>query len=79
MNLSWHFLESRALLVGSPSHVIERLEEQEEICSLDAYLVGYTHWGVSRKMTLCNLVRFATEVISCFENREEEQRCAKVG
>ena len=30
-------------------------------------------------MTLRDLERFTTEVNPCFENREEEQRCAKVG
>ena len=69
----------RALFVGSPSHVIERLEEQEEICPLDEYLVGYAHRGVSQKMTLHNLERFATEVIPYFEKRDVEQRRAAMG
>ena len=76
LKLSWDFLESRALLVGSPAHIIERLEEQEEICPLDEYLVGYAHNGVSQRNTLRNLERFATEVIPYFEKREAEQRRA---
>ena len=76
LKLSWDFLESRALLVGSPAHIIERLEEQEEICPLDEYLVGYAHNGVSQRNTLRNLERFATEVIPYFEKREADQRRA---
>ena len=76
LKLSWDFLESRALLVGSPAHIIERLEEQEEICPLDEYLIGYAHNGVSQRSTLRNLERFATEVVPYFEKREAEQRRA---
>ena len=79
MKLSWDFLEPRALLVGSPAHIIERLEEQEEICPLDEYVIGYAHNGVSQKQTLRNLERFATEVIPHFEKREAQQRRAATG
>ena len=38
--LDWDFLEPRSLLVGSPAHVIERLEEHRELCRPEEILVG---------------------------------------
>ena len=70
MKLSWDFLEPRALLVGSPAHIIERLEEHQEICNLDEILIGYHHVGVEQKKTLRNLELFATEVIPYFQKKQ---------
>ena len=69
--LSWDFLEPRALLVGSPEHIIERLEEHQEICGLDEILVGYAHHRVSQKKTLKNLELFATKVMPHFQKKQE--------
>jgi alkanesulfonate monooxygenase SsuD/methylene tetrahydromethanopterin reductase-like flavin-dependent oxidoreductase (luciferase family) len=69
--LSWDFLEPRALLVGSPEHIIERLEEHQEICGLDEILVGYAHQRVSQKKTLKNLELFATKVMPHFQKKQE--------
>ena len=52
---------------------------REQVLFGDEYVVGYAHRGVSRKMTLRNLGRFATEVIPYFEKRDVEQRRAAVG
>ena len=71
MKLSWDFLEPRALLVGSAEHVIERLEEHQEICGVDEILVGYHHIGVEQKKTLRNLELFATEVMPHFQKKTE--------
>jgi len=68
--LSWDFLEPRALLVGSAEHIIERLEELQEICGLDEILIGYDHNGVSQKKTLRNLELFATRVMPHFASDE---------
>ena len=68
--LSWDFLEPRALLVGSAEHIIERLEELQEICGLDEILIGYDHTGVSQKKTLRNLELFATRVMPHFASDE---------
>ncbi len=69
--LSWDFLEPRALLVGSPEHIIERLEEHQEICGLDEILVGYAHHRVPQKKTLKNLELFATKVMPHFQKGQE--------
>ena len=68
--LSWEFLEPRALLVGTPEHVIERLEEHRELCGLDEILIAYDHTGVSQRKTLRNLELFATEVMSHFSSAD---------
>ncbi len=68
--LSWDFLEPRALLVGPPDHIIERLEEHQEICGLDEILIGYGHHGVGQKKTLENLELFATKVMPHFQKGE---------
>ena len=68
--LSWDFLEPRALLVGSAEHIIERLEELQEICGLDEILIGYDHNGVSQRKTLRNLELFATRVMPHFARDE---------
>lgn len=69
--LSWDFLEPRALLVGSPEHIIERLEEHQEICGLDEILVGFAHHRVPQKKTLRNLELFATKVMPHFQKKQE--------
>ncbi len=63
----WDFLEPRNLLVGPPSHIIERLEEHREVCNPDEILVGYAHQGLSHKQTLRSLELFATEVLPHFQ------------
>ena len=73
MKLSWDFLEPRALLVGSPEHVIERLEEHQEICGLDEILVGYDHMGVAQSKTLRNLELFATKVMPYFQKKARDK------
>ena len=72
MKLSWDFLEPRALLVGSAEHIIERLEEHQEICDLDEILIGYDHMGVEHRKTMRNLELFATKVIPYFERKASQ-------
>ena len=71
MKLSWDFLEPRALLVGSAEHIIERLEEHQEICGLDEILIGYDHMGVEHKKTMRNLELFATRVMPYFQKKAD--------
>ena len=77
MKLSWDFLEPRALLVGSPDHIIERLEEHQEICNIDEILIGYAHHRVPQKKTLKNLELFATRIIPHFEKKARESAAAE--
>ena len=64
--LDWDFLEPRSLLVGSPAHVVERLEEHREVCNPEEILMGYAHDGIDQKKTLRNIERFGTEVMPHF-------------
>ena len=66
--LDWDFLEPRSLLVGSPAHVIERLEEHREVCNPEEILIGYAHDGIDQRKTLRNIERFATEVMPHFQH-----------
>ncbi|MCY4447361.1 MAG: LLM class flavin-dependent oxidoreductase [Chloroflexi bacterium] len=66
VNLDWDFLEPRTLLVGSPEHVVERLQELQEVCHLDYLLVEFTHRGIPLGKTLKNLETFATKVMPRF-------------
>jgi alkanesulfonate monooxygenase SsuD/methylene tetrahydromethanopterin reductase-like flavin-dependent oxidoreductase (luciferase family) len=75
--LSWDFLEPRTLLVGSADHIIERLDEHEEICDLDEILIGYAHHRVPQKKTLKNLELFATRIIPHFEKRARANAAAE--
>ena len=68
--LDWDFLEPRNLLVGTPAHVVERLEEHREICNLEEILIGYAHNGVDQKKTLRTIERFGTEVMPHFQSDE---------
>ena len=68
--LDWDFLESRSLLVGSPAHITERLEEHREVCNPEEILIGYAHDGIDQKKTLRNIERFATEVMPHFQTDE---------
>jgi alkanesulfonate monooxygenase SsuD/methylene tetrahydromethanopterin reductase-like flavin-dependent oxidoreductase (luciferase family) len=64
--LDWEFLEPRTLLVGSPEHVAERVQELVEVCGLEYLLLGYAHPGVSQRETLRSLELFATRVMPAF-------------
>ncbi len=66
VKLDWDFLEPRTLLVGSPEHVIERIQELQEVCHLDYLLVEFTHMGIPLRKTLKNLETFATKVMPRF-------------
>ena len=77
--LDWDFLEPRSLLVGSPAHVIERLEEHRELCRPEEILVGYAHAGIDQRKTLRNIERFATEVMPHFQGSSLESSPAATG
>ena len=77
--LDWDFLEPRSLLVGSPAHVIERLEEHRELCRPEEILVGYAHAGIDQRKTLRNIERFATEVMPRFQGSCLESSPAAAG
>ena len=66
VKLDWDFLEPRTLLVGSPENVVERIQELQEVCSLDYLLVEFTHMGIPLSKTLKNLETFATKVMPRF-------------
>ena len=64
--LDWDFLEPRTLLVGSPDHVVEKVQELRETCNLQYLMVEFTHPGMPLEKTLRNLERFATYVMPKF-------------
>ena len=66
VRLDWDFLEPRTLLVGSPDHVAEKIQELREVCSLDCLLVEFAHGGIPQRKILRNLENFATRVIPRF-------------
>ena len=66
VKLDWDFLEPRTLLVGSPDHVVERIQELQEVCNLDYLLVEFAHSGLSQRQILRNLENFATKVMPRF-------------
>jgi len=66
VKLDWDFLEPRTLLVGSPDHVAERIQELREVCNLDYLLVEFAHSGLSQRQILRNLEGFATKVMPRF-------------
>ena len=68
VKLDWDFLEPRTLLVGSPEHVIERIEELQEVCNLDYLLVEFAHAGIPLRQTLQNLENFGTRVMPRFSS-----------
>ena len=63
VRLDWDFLEPRTLLVGSPDHVVEKIQELREVCSLDCLLVEFAHGGIPQRKILRNLENFATRVM----------------
>ena len=66
VRLDWDFLEPRTLLVGSPDHVVEKIQELREVCSLDCLLVEFAHGGIPQRKILRNLENFATRVMPRF-------------
>ena len=66
IKLDWDFLEPRTLLVGSPDHVAEKIQELREVCNLDYLLVEFAHSGLSQRQILRNLENFATRVMPRF-------------
>ena len=76
--LDWDFLEPRSFLVGSPAHVIERLEEHREVCNPEEILIGYAHDGVDQRKTLRNIERFGTEVMPHFRNADIDRRSGEI-
>ena len=66
VRLDWDFLESRTLLVGSPDHVAERIQELQEVCNQDCLLVEFAHMGIPQRKMLRNLESFATRVMPRF-------------
>lgn len=64
--LDWEFLEPRNLLVGSPEHVAERVQELAEVCGLETLLVEHAHPGIPQRLILRNLELFATKVMPAF-------------
>ena len=66
VRLGWDFLEPRTLLVGSPDHVAEKIQELREVCSLECLLVEFAHGGIPQRKILRNLENFATRVMPRF-------------
>jgi alkanesulfonate monooxygenase SsuD/methylene tetrahydromethanopterin reductase-like flavin-dependent oxidoreductase (luciferase family) len=66
--LDWEFLEPRTLLVGSPVHVAERVQELREVCGLEYLLVEHAHPGIPQRQILRNLELFATKVMPAFRD-----------
>jgi alkanesulfonate monooxygenase SsuD/methylene tetrahydromethanopterin reductase-like flavin-dependent oxidoreductase (luciferase family) len=57
---------TRTLLVGSPEHVVERVQELAEVCGLETLLVEHAHPGIPQRLILRNLELFATKVMPAF-------------
>ena len=68
--MDWDFLEPRALLVGSPDNVIEKIHEMQEVCNLDYLIVAYSHSGIPLDKTLKNMETFATKVMPWFTRKD---------
>ena len=66
VRLDWDFLEPRTLLVGSPDHVAEKIQELREVFSLECLLVEFAHGGIPQRKILRNLENFATRVMPRF-------------
>ena len=66
VRLDWDFLEPRTLLVGSPDHVAEKIQELREVCSLECLLVEFAHGGIPQRKILRNLENSATRVMPRF-------------
>ena len=66
VQLDWDFLEPRTLLVGSPEHVVEKIQELQEVCNLGYLLVEFSHMGLPLAKSLRNLETFATKVMPRF-------------
>jgi alkanesulfonate monooxygenase SsuD/methylene tetrahydromethanopterin reductase-like flavin-dependent oxidoreductase (luciferase family) len=66
--LDLDFLEPRNLLVGSPEHVVERVQELKEVCGLEYLLIGHGHPGIPQRLILRNLELFATKVMPAFKH-----------
>ena len=66
VRLDWDFLEPRTLLVGSPEHVVEKIQELQEVCNLGYLLVEFSHMGLPLAKSLRNLETFATKVMPRF-------------
>ncbi|MFQ5872504.1 MAG: LLM class flavin-dependent oxidoreductase [Dehalococcoidia bacterium] len=71
--MDWDFLEPRTLLVGSPDHVVERVQELQEVSNLDNLILAYAHRGVPQKKTLRSLELFGTKVMPLFKGSDEEK------
>ena len=70
--MDWDFLEPRALLVGSPDNVIEKIHELQEVCNLDYLIVAYS--GIPLDKTLKNMETFATKVMPWFSKRDAKKK-----
>ena len=68
MKMDWDFLEKRHALVGSPDHVIEKIQELEETCGLDYLVLAYAHPWTPQKKLLKSLELFATKVMPYFKH-----------
>ena len=66
VKLDWDFLEPRTLLVGPPDHIVEKIQELQEVCNLGYLLVEFAHAGMPLRKTLENLENFATKVMPRF-------------
>ena len=66
VKLDWDFLEPRTLLVGPPDHIVEKIQELQEVCNLGYLLVEFAHAGMPLRKTLQNLENFATKVMPRF-------------
>ena len=52
--------------MGSPEHVVERVQELKEVCGLEYLLIGHGHPGIPQRLILRNLELFATKVMPAF-------------
>jgi alkanesulfonate monooxygenase SsuD/methylene tetrahydromethanopterin reductase-like flavin-dependent oxidoreductase (luciferase family) len=64
--LDWDFLEPRTLLVGSPTHLAERVQELCEVCGLEYLLVEHAHPRIPQRLILRDLELFGTAVMPAF-------------
>src|SRR5262249_1855800 len=64
--LDWDFLEPRNLLVGSPEHVAERVQELVEVCELETLLVEHAHPAPPHRLIRRTLALLPRKVTPAF-------------
>ncbi len=70
MEMNWDFLMDRHLLVGPPDHVVEKVEEIQEVSGVDQLFIAES--GSSHKNRLRSLELFGTKVMPRFKDTDSD-------